>query len=148
MHVDYGTLFYTHVLLRAFSCEPIRFPRSMVFSVNIYNWPAKISVEKKRSSGQQVNLYIVHHTLLYAGAETGGQGPCPPNVGATRQKTSLISLLMLLINKVWPPLIIGISKLVPHMHQSWLRPWLYEVYYMHDSTKTRLVFLNKNTNVK
>jgi len=103
MHVDYGTLFYTHVLLRAFSCEPIRFPRSMIFSVNIYNWPAKISVEKKRSSGQQVNLYIVHHTLLYAGAETGGRGHAPPpNVGATRQKTSLISLLMLFINKVWP----------------------------------------------
>ena len=29
---------------------------------------------------------------------------------------------MLLINKVWPLLIIGISKLAPSMFQFWLRP--------------------------
>ena len=30
---------------------------------------------------------------------------------------------MLLISKVWPLLIVGISKLTPSMFQSWLRPW-------------------------
>ena len=35
---------------------------------------------------------------------------------------------MLLINKVWPLLIVGISKLAPSMFQSWLRPCMMCIY--------------------